>query len=525
MSWFGVDLSEHNGSINWSKLSKSVDFVILRIGWVGNKNNHTLDTTFEENYKNAKASGMKVGAYVYMYSNSEDTAKAGAAWTIAQLRGKDLDLPVYCDMEDRSIARLGKEKLSNITIAFNRAIENAGYYAGIYASLNWFNNYLSADIPKRFTSWIAHYTSGKDKYKGQFDMWQNSSDGSVDGVKGRVDTNYLYTDLFTKIKNIKNKDKSDESSKDTNKKEQSSSNKGSAKKVYRSPFRASSRQTTAFKKKGNWAAGYHTGVDRVCDSDRTLVSPANGKIQRNSYDKSYGNYVVITTSDGRSILMAHMKSRSSVKLGSSIKKGDTIGIMGNTGNSYGAHLHIEVENSKTWSYNRNLLNPNDYIDWNDFSKSSKPSTTTSKPETSSEKYVSPVTWKNGLTKENVFKVSNLSDKIGVLSRKESAKCYGKHGSGYIIVYNLDGTSKHKAGFVKYAGRVKSAPTGGKTWKNGSTKEVVYADTSRREIIGSLDPKESCKCLSKIDGMYLVLYKITGTSSYKCGFVVYAGGIK
>lgn len=515
MSWFGVDLSEHNRSINWSKLSKSVDFVILRVGWVGNKNNHTLDTTFEENYKNAKASGMKVGAYVYMYSNSEATAEAGAAWTIAQLRGKDLDLPVYCDMEDKSIARLGKERLSNITMAFNRAIENAGYYAGIYANLNWFNNYLNADIPKRFTSWIAHYTSGTDKYKGQFDMWQNSSSGSVDGVKRRVDTNYLYTDLFTKIENMKNKNNSTSSTE--NKTESSNSNKGSAKKVYRSPFKASSRQTTAFKKKGNWAAGYHTGVDRVCDSDTTLVSPANGTIQRNSYDKSYGNYVVITTSDGRSILMAHMKARSSVKLGSSIKKGDTIGIMGNTGNSYGAHLHIEVENSKTWGYNRNLLNPNDYINWNDFSKS--------KPSTPSKSYVSPVTWKNGLTKENVFKVSNLSDKIGVLSRKESAKCYGKSGSGYVIVYNLDGTSKHKAGFVKYAGGVKSAPTGGKTWKNGSTEEVVYADTSKREVIGSLNPKESCKCLSKIDGMYLVLYKITGTNNYKCGFVKYAGGIK
>ena len=134
--------------------------------------------------------------------------------------------------------------------------------------------------------------------------------------------------------------------------------------MYRSPFKAASTQTTAFKKKGSWAAGYHTGVDRVC-SNTALVSPADGTVQRNEYNASYGNMVIITTTDGKSILMAHMKEKSKLKVGASIKKGDAVGTMGNTGNSFGAHLHIEVQNSKTWAYNKNLLNPNSYIDWAD----------------------------------------------------------------------------------------------------------------------------------------------------------------
>ena len=134
--------------------------------------------------------------------------------------------------------------------------------------------------------------------------------------------------------------------------------------MYRSPFKAASTQTTAFKKKGSWAAGYHTGVDRVC-SNTALVSPADGTVQRNEYNASYGNMVIITTTDGKSILMAHMKAKSKLKVGASIKKGDAVGTMGNTGNSFGAHLHIEVQNSKTWAYNKNLLNPNSYIDWAD----------------------------------------------------------------------------------------------------------------------------------------------------------------
>ena len=286
--------------------------------------------------------------------------------------------------------------------------------------------------------------------------------------------------------------------------------------MYRSPFKAASTQTTAFKKPGSWAAGYHTGVDRIC-SNTSLVSPANGTIQRNkAYDKDYGNFIIITTDDGKSILMAHMKSPSTVKVGAKIKAGDPVGTMGATGNATGPHLHIEVENAKTWAYNTKLLDPNDYIDWNEL--------TSGGSATPAESYPSPTAWKNGSTKEIVYETSDLASSIGSLSVNESAKCYGKRGSGYIVVYDLDGTDNHKAGFVKYAGGVKSVPGGGKTYKNGSTSETVYADTLKKTRIGSLDPNEKCTCLCKADGMYLVLYKVDGTSNYKCGFVSYNGGL-
>lgn len=278
--------------------------------------------------------------------------------------------------------------------------------------------------------------------------------------------------------------------------------------MYRSPFKAGSKETCSFKKKGSWAAGYHTGVDRV-SSDTALVSPADGTVQRNEYNASYGNMVIITTTDGKSILMAHMKDKSKLKVGASVKMGDAVGTMGNTGNSFGAHLHIEVQNSKTWTYNKNLLAPNSYIDWNDI--------------TSKSSYPTPVKWQNGRTKETVFEQNNLKEEFGSLSAKEAAQCYGKAGNGYVVVYDLDGTSKHKAGFVSYAGGVTKAPTAGKIWTNGSTKETVYADTAKRTEVGVLNPKESCTCLGKIDGMHLVLYKVDGTSNYKCGFVTYAGG--
>lgn len=202
MSKFGIDVSEHQGIINWDSVKSQISFAILRLGWIGNKNNHTLDEQFERNYSECKRLGIPVGVYLYNYCNCEDTAKSGANWALQQLQGKSLELPVYIDMEDSSITRLGKDKLTNICIAFNTIIEQAGFWAGVYANLNWYNNYLNKDIIKsKYTTWIAHYTSGDNKYEGEYDIWQNSSSGKINGISGNVDTNYMYRDLMSEIGN------------------------------------------------------------------------------------------------------------------------------------------------------------------------------------------------------------------------------------------------------------------------------------------------------------------------------------
>ena len=137
---------------------------------------------------------------------------------------------------------------------------------------------------------------------------------------------------------------------------------------YRSPFTQKCHMTTPFKKKGNWAAGYHTGEDWVADGDRTLVAPTSGTVSYVSGSGSYGNHLIIHTDDGNCILMAHMASLPCVKVGQRVKAGDKVGVEGSTGNSTGLHLHIEVEKGTAWNYNKNLLKPSDYIDFNDFGK-------------------------------------------------------------------------------------------------------------------------------------------------------------
>ena len=204
---FGIDVSQHQGEINWDKVKSQIDFAILRLGWIGNKENHTLDTQFERNYSECKRLGIPVGVYVYCYSNCEETAKSGANWTIEKLTGKSLELPVYIDMEDNSIAGQGKDVLTNICIAFNNIIEASGRWAGVYANRNWYDNYLNKDeIKRRYTTWIATYTDAVNKYKGEYDIWQNSSKGRICGIAHYVDTNYMYRDLITEVKGTTKKE-------------------------------------------------------------------------------------------------------------------------------------------------------------------------------------------------------------------------------------------------------------------------------------------------------------------------------
>ncbi len=200
MSYKGIDVSHFQGNIDWNRVKENIDFAILRLGWIGNTN-HTLDTKFETYYRDCKNAGIPIGVYVYNYCNSQERAQNGAEWAVNQLKDKSIDLPIYIDMEDRTIENLGKNKLTNICIAFNTVIENAGYWAGVYANLNWYTNYLNKDtIKERYTTWVAHYGVSQDRYEGQYDMLQYSDTGKLVGISGNVDMDIMYRDLINEIK-------------------------------------------------------------------------------------------------------------------------------------------------------------------------------------------------------------------------------------------------------------------------------------------------------------------------------------
>ena len=190
----GIDVSKHNGIIDWKKVKASgIEFAIIRIGYGGSA--PVKDERFEENYKNAKANGLKVGTYLYSYANSESDVEAEVNSILKWLDGKTFDLPFYLDVEDKKTqGKLSVNELTNYVYNICERIEKAGYFTGIYASKNWLETKLDMNKLNRFTVWLAQWSSNPT-YQGSYGLWQYTSDGSINGINGRVDMNYQLKEL------------------------------------------------------------------------------------------------------------------------------------------------------------------------------------------------------------------------------------------------------------------------------------------------------------------------------------------
>jgi murein DD-endopeptidase MepM/ murein hydrolase activator NlpD len=121
----------------------------------------------------------------------------------------------------------------------------------------------------------------------------------------------------------------------------------------------SGKITTPFKKLGKyWSKGYHTGVDYACPTGTPVHAAQDGTVINGSWGRSYGLQILVdqkALNDGTPnriaggwAIYAHL-SKSLVKPGQVVKKGDLIGHVGSTGNSTGPHLHFEVRNNVRWS--------------------------------------------------------------------------------------------------------------------------------------------------------------------------------
>ena len=186
----GIDVSQWQGDIDWNTVK--TDFAILRAGY--GKIASQMDVKFERNYKGAKAAGIPVGAYWYSYAKSANEAREEAKVFMQFLKGKQFEYPVYFDVEESSTLSLGRDKVSDIIIAFLDEMEKNGYFAGLYMSASPLAQFTTQYIKDRYAIWVAHYGVDKTSYTGQYGMWQYTSTGKVDGIKGNVDLNECYVD-------------------------------------------------------------------------------------------------------------------------------------------------------------------------------------------------------------------------------------------------------------------------------------------------------------------------------------------
>lgn len=186
----GIDVSKHNGNIDWTVVNKKIDFAMLRAGY-GNK----IDTKFEYNSKECEKYGIPYGVYWFSYATTAKEAQQEAQNCIRAIRDKKVTFPVCFDFEYDSVSyaskkgvTITKNKMIEIALSFLYEIEKAGYYAMNYTNVDFLKRGFS-EIQERFDTWVACW--GK-KPSGKYSIWQYSSTGSVPGISGNVDLNISY---------------------------------------------------------------------------------------------------------------------------------------------------------------------------------------------------------------------------------------------------------------------------------------------------------------------------------------------
>lgn len=198
----GVDVSHHNGDIDWQAVKNSgIDFAIIRTGYGWENWDTQTDKKFLKNIAGAKAAGIPIGAYFYSYATTPQEALKEVDFFIDRLKLTQWEYPAFLDFEDKCQEKLSKSEKTDIILTFLKKLQSAGYYAGFYTCLNWQKYLLDMDRLKEFQLWIAHWNT-KCGCTIPYGIWQYTSDGSVPGINGRVDLNYCYIDYPQIIKNL-----------------------------------------------------------------------------------------------------------------------------------------------------------------------------------------------------------------------------------------------------------------------------------------------------------------------------------
>ena len=204
----GIDVSYAQGNIDFSKVNKNeVQFAIIRssFGWEANQK----DNQFERNYANFKKLNIPVGAYHYSYATNAKEGKKEADYCYQCIKGKSFELPIYFDIEDNSVIKYGKRKLTDAVIAFCEQMKKYGYRVGVYTNPSWLNSYLYKDeLIGKYNIWLAHWNVSSPAYTCGIWQYGVGGKGSVSGISGEIDLDYLMdNNLISKNTTTTNKQK------------------------------------------------------------------------------------------------------------------------------------------------------------------------------------------------------------------------------------------------------------------------------------------------------------------------------
>lgn len=197
-----IDVSEHQGKIDWKAIKPNIDGAIIRCGY-GDDDKSQDDEWWTYNVQQCEKLGIPYGVYLYSYADSEAHIKSEIAHVKRLLKGHKLSYPVYIDLEESRYGSIAKKAAD----MFCKAMEQAGYFAGVYTYESFFNSYMKGY--KSYTLWIARYNSnnGKPTTKPSigvnYDAWQYTSNGYIKGYANRLDVSLFYRDFPKEINGTK----------------------------------------------------------------------------------------------------------------------------------------------------------------------------------------------------------------------------------------------------------------------------------------------------------------------------------
>ncbi len=196
----GIDVSAHQGSIDWAAVKASgIDFIIIRAGFRGYGESGSLneDAMFRENLAGARAAGLLVGAYFFSQAVDEAEAAEEADFVLQLLAGEALDLPLVFDAEHirGDEARTDSVRLTQFTAnacAFCERVRAAGYEPMVYTNLLWEGIVYDMSVIGAYPVWYAGYDP-VPMTPYVFEYWQYSESGTVPGIDGLVDLDLWIT--------------------------------------------------------------------------------------------------------------------------------------------------------------------------------------------------------------------------------------------------------------------------------------------------------------------------------------------
>lgn len=190
----GIDVSSWQGNIDWQQVKDSgVEFVIIRVGGRGTtEGNIYPDEMCQTYYEGAKAAGLKVGAYFFSQSITEEEALEEAEYVLDVVKDWDVEMPIVYDWEyigdgartDNMVAGL----LTEMAKTYCDTVKNAGYDPMIYFGRSQSADLLILPELEEYGFWLAMYNPIMD-YPYKIDIWQYTETGSVPGISGNVDLN------------------------------------------------------------------------------------------------------------------------------------------------------------------------------------------------------------------------------------------------------------------------------------------------------------------------------------------------